>query len=90
MVEAGWKNILHKGAPVVGDPYVATGVLYALNLNFLELRSHKDYQFTKPVWVNKEVLGQPDVISANSRWRGNLYCSNRKMNVEHTNLTEPV
>lgn len=90
MVEAGWKNILHKGAPIVGDPYVASGVLYALNLNFLELRSHKDYQFTKPVWVNKEVLGQPDTISANTRWRGNLYCSNRKMQVCHIALTEPV
>ena len=90
MVEAGWKNILHKGAPMVGDPYVASGVLYALNLNFLELRSHKDYQFTKPVWVNKEVLGQPDTISANTRWRGNLYCSNRKMQVCHIALTEPV
>lgn len=90
MVEAGWKNILHKGAPVVGDPYVPAGTLYALNLNFIELRSHKDYQFTKPVWANREVLGQPDVISANTRWRGNLYCSNRKMQVEHVNLTEPV
>ncbi len=90
MVEAGWKNILHKGAPIVGDPYVTAGYLDALNLNFLELRSHKDYQFTKPVWVNKEVLGQPDTISANTRWRGNLYCSNRKMQVRHTNLTEPV
>jgi hypothetical protein len=90
MVEAGWKNILHKGAPIVGDPYVPTGYLDALNLNFLELRSHKDYQFTKPVWVNKEVLGQPDTISANTRWRGNMYCSNRKMQVRHINLTEPV
>ena len=90
MVEAGWKNILHKGAPIVGDPYVTAGYLDALNLNFLELRSHKDYQFTKPVWANREVLGQPDTISANTRWRGNLYCSNRKMQVRHTNLTEPV
>lgn len=89
MVEAGWKNVLHKGAPVVGDPYVPAGTLYALNLNFLELRSHKDYQFTKPVWVDKEILGQPDIISANTRWRGNLYCSNRKMQVCHINVAEP-
>jgi len=90
MIEAGWDNIMHKGAPVVGDPYIAVGVLYTLNLNFISLRSHKDYQFTKPVWQAKTVLGQPDVITADTRWRGNLYCSNRKMQVAHTNLTEPV
>jgi hypothetical protein len=90
MVEAGWQNITHKGAPIVADGGMSTGRLAALNLNFLSLRSHKDYNFTTPVWVNKEVLGQPDVISANTRWRGNLYCSNRKMHVLHTNLTEPA
>jgi hypothetical protein len=89
MVEAGWENITHKGAPMVGDA-VGTGKLCALNLNFLSLRSHKDYNFTTPVWTAKTVLGQPDVITADTRWRGNLYCSNRKMHVLHTNLTEPV
>ena len=90
MVEAGWDNITHKGAPIVGDPYVTSGYLEALNLNFLHLRSHREFNFTTPVWVNKEVLGQPDTITANTRWRGNLYCSSRKMHIRHTNLTEPV
>ena len=90
MVEAGWDNITHKGAPIVADGGVATGNLYALNLNFLSLRSHKDYNFTKPVWMAKTVLGQPDVITADTRWRGNLYCSNRRMHCLHSNLTEPV
>ena len=90
MVEAGWQNITHKGSPIVGDAYATTGVLDALNLNFLSLRAHKDYNFTTPTWLAKTVLGQPDVITADTRWRGNLYCSNRKMQVRHTNLTEPV
>jgi hypothetical protein len=89
MVEAGWQNITHKGAPIVGDA-VPTGRLYALNLNYISLRSHKDFNFTTPVWVTKEVLGQPDVMTANTRWRGNLYVSNRRMHVLHTGLTEPV
>jgi hypothetical protein len=89
-VEAGWQNITHKGAPIVADTGVSTGYLYALNLNFLSLRSHKDYNFTAPKWVTKEVLGQPDVMTADTRWRGNLVCSNRKMHVLHTNLTEPI
>jgi hypothetical protein len=90
MVEAGWQNIMHKGAPIVSDGGVTTGYLYALNLNFLSLRSHKDYNFTAPKWVTKEVLGQPDTITADTRWRGNLLCSNRKAHVKHTNLSEPV
>lgn len=90
MVEAGWQNITHKGAPIVADTGVSTGYLYALNLNFLSLRSHKDYNFTAPKWVTKEVLGQPDVMTADTRWRGNLVCSNRRMHVEHSNLTEPT
>ena len=90
MIEAGWDNITHKGAPVVADPYVTSGELMALNLNYLSLRSHKDYNFTTPVWEKKSVLGKPDDISANTRWVGNLYCSNRRMHVKHTNMTAPV
>ena len=87
-VQAGWQNITHKGAPIVADSGISAGRLMALNTLFLNLRSHKDYNFTTPVWLAKTVLGQPDVITADTRWRGNLYCSNRKMHVLHTNLTE--
>jgi hypothetical protein len=90
MVEAGWENIKHKGAPIVADIGVPTGWLFALNLRHLSLRAHKDFNFTKPVWVSKEVLGQPDSISANTRWIGNLFCTNRKMHVLHTNLSKAV
>lgn len=93
ILKAGWKHITHKGVPIVADSgytFTTSGTLDALNLRFLHLRSHKDFNFTTPQWVNKEVLGQPDTISANTRWRGNLYCTSRKMHVRHTNLTEPT
>ena len=90
MVQAGWTNIMHDGAPIVSDPYLSAGELMALNLNYLSLRSHKDYNFTTPVWESKSVLGQPDNISANTRWVGNLICSNRKMHCYHDNLTAPA
>ena len=90
MVEAGWKNILHDGAPIVADSYYSTGVLDAFNLRFLSLRAHKDYNFTTPVWLSKAILGQPDTLTADTRWRGNLFCTNRNMQVRHTGLTEPV
>ena len=90
MVKAGWQNIWHENAPIVADPYITDGELMALNLNYLSLRSHPKFNFTTPVWVSKEVLGKPDDISANTRWIGNLYCSNRKMHVLHTKLTAPA
>lgn len=90
MVEAGWANTMHKGAPIVADPYYSAGVLDALNLRFLSLRAHKDYNFTTPEWVAKKEGGQPDTWTANSRLRGNLYCNNRQMHVRHTGLTEPA
>ncbi len=90
MIEAGWDHIMHKQAPIVADAGYTAGTLDALNLQYLHLRSHKDYNFTKPVWLDKAVLGQPDTDSANTRWRGNLYCTHRKMHVRHTNLTEPA
>lgn len=90
MVEAGWDNIMHKGAPIVADPYYSTGYLDALNLNYLSLRSHSKYNFTTPEWVAKKESGQPDTITANTRWRGNLFCSNRQLHVRHTNLVEPT
>jgi len=89
-VEAGWENMTHKGALMVSDKGVASGDLYALNLNFLSLRSHPKYNFTSPVWNAKTVLGQPDVITADTRWRGNLMCSNRRMHVYANSLTEPA
>lgn len=90
VVAAGWLNVTHKGAPIVADTYYAEGVLDALNLNYLSLRSHGDLNFTMPEWVAKKEAGQPDIWTANSRWRGNLYNSNRQMHVRHTNLEEPM
>ena len=89
MVSAGWRHIMHKGAYIVADAGVPTGWLFALNLNYLMFRAHKDFNFTAPVWASKEILGQPDVMSANTRFVGNLFCTNRKMQVLHTNLTPP-
>ena len=94
MVEAGWDHVLFRGAPVVADTRytmsAGKGTLDALNLNYLSLRSHKDYNFTKPEWIAKKESGQPDTITANSRWRGNLHCKHRAMQVRHTNLSEPT
>jgi hypothetical protein len=86
----GFDNIVFKGAPMVSDTYYddnLTGVMDALNLNFMHLRGQKDKNFTMPKWVDMTILGQPDVWTANTRFIGNLMCSNRQMQVRHSGLT---
>ena len=87
LVRAGFDNILHKRAPVVADDNQTAGYLDALNLNYLKIMTHQDYNFTEPKWeYDKE---QPDAKTANTRWIGQLVCTNRKAHCRHTGLTEP-
>lgn len=88
LVNAGFDNVLFKTAPIIADDNQASGVLDALNTRFLNIRTHKDYQFTTPTW---EPLAPttPDKLVANCRWVGQLVCSNRKAHCRHTNLSEP-
>jgi len=87
MVEAGFDNVLHKGAPVVADDNVNSGDFFALNTNFLKLKAHKDYNFTAPKWIAKEESGQPDNIYCNTRWVGQLACTHRKAHLRATGVT---
>lgn len=88
LVEAGFDNVLHKRAPIVADDNQAVGRLDALNLNYLKIKTHKDFNFTKPKWeYDKE---QPDTFVANVRYSGQLVCTHRKAHVRHDNLTEPT
>ena len=90
MLEAGWAHVTHKGIPMVADVNYPAKQLDALNLNVLSLRAHKDFNFTVPKWIDKEVLGQPDLMTASSRFRGNLTCSDRNLQTRYTNLIPPA
>jgi len=86
----GFDNVVYKGSPIVADTYYddnLTGTMDALNLNFMHLRAHAMKNFTTPEWIAMKEGGQPDVWTANSRFIGNLFCSNRQMQVRHTGLT---
>ena len=90
LVEAGFDNILHKSAPIIADDNVPSGYIYCLNTNYLALKAHKDYNFTKPEWIAKKESGQPDHIYINTRWVGQLVCTHRKAHVLATGVTEPA
>ncbi len=85
LVKAGFDNILFGGVPVVADNKVSTGRCYGLNLEFLDIMTHKDYNFPKPVWDN--ALATPETKVAYLKWSGNLICKNRKAHALHTALT---
>lgn len=87
LVKAGFDNIMHKRAPIVADDNQTAGYLDALNLNYLKIKTHQDWNFTAPKWeYDKE---QPDAMTANTRWVGQLVCYHRKAHCRHTNLSEP-
>lgn len=86
LVKAGFDNILFGGMPVVTDNKVGAGTLYALNMNFLDIKTHKDYNFPKPTW-REAAANDPETMIAYEKWSGNLICSNRQAHAVHTGLT---
>lgn len=89
LADAGFANVLFGGAPVVADDKCGSGVCVGLNTQYLKIKTHRDYSFTKPNWaVFAEAY--PDKLAANSRWIGQLVCSHRAAHVKHTNLSEPA
>lgn len=86
LVDAGFDNVLFSGAPVVADDKQSTGILDAVNTNYLSIKTHSKYAFTMPKWEYSK--DQPDTLVANTRYGGQLVCSNRKAHCRHTNLTD--
>ena len=87
LVNASFDNVLFGSVPVVADDKQSSGILDALNLRFLKVKSHTKWKFTTPMWEYSK--DQPDTLTANTRWIGQLVCTNRKAHCRHTNLTEP-
>jgi len=50
LVKAGFDNVMFGSTPLVADDKCSSGDVIALNTNYLYLKAHKDFNFTKPVW----------------------------------------
>jgi hypothetical protein len=85
LVNAGFDNILFGGAPVVSDNKQAAGTVDALNTNFLDIWTHEDFNFTKPVWA--AAVATPDLKTSAIKWSGQLICKNRKAHARRTGIT---
>lgn len=85
LANAGFDNILFKGVPLVADDNQSDGYVDGLNLEYLKIKTHEKYQFTKPVWEYSK--DQPDTLTANVRWIGQLVCSHRRAQVRATDVS---
>jgi len=88
LVDAGFDNVLFGGVPVVADDKQSDGITDALNLRYLKAKTHTKWPFTTPKWEYSK--DQPDTLTANTRWIGQIICTNRKGHCRHTNLSEPT
>lgn len=84
LIQAGFDNIIFSNAPMVADEKQSAGIIDGLNTRFLKLKTHKEYAFTRPIWIPDP--DQPDAKTANTRWSGQLVCKHRDAHCRHTNL----
>lgn len=73
--DAGFQNLLFKGAPVLYDTYVPAGIMYFLNTKYIRLVGHKDNWFKTTPFVRPN---NQDARYAQIICYGNLTISNRK------------
>lgn len=78
LADAGFDNLLFKGAPVAFDTYIgdlSAGNMYFLNSKYLNLFVHKDANFATTDFVTPQ---DQDAKTAKILFMGELTCSNRR------------
>ena len=73
--EAGFQNLLFKGAPIMYDVHAPAGTMFFINSKYLKLVGHTDKWFAQTDFVRPE---NQDARFALIMCYGNLVCSNRK------------
>ena len=84
VADAGWKNVLFRGTPVVVDNRCPTGYLFMINEEYLKLFTHtkRDFKFEpfiKPV--------NQDIATSKIYWAGILACDNPRLQGVMTSIT---
>ena len=85
MADAGFQNLMFKGAPITFDKYVAAGDMYFLNLKYITLAKLDDVWFSVSDWLTPT---NADVVYKHIRLYGNLVFSNRARQAAATALTD--
>ena len=74
MADAGFQNLMYKGAPWTFDAANADGVIYMLNTKYLQLVRHSDTWFKPTPFVRTNTV---DAVYSQILCYGQLTCSNR-------------
>lgn len=82
--DAGFQNLLFKGAPILFDTYVGAGKMYFLNTKYIRLIGHNDVWFKTTPFVRPNNM---DARYAQILCYGELTISNRKRQGVLTNKT---
>ena len=82
IAKLGFKGIQYGNAEIIYDTYVPDGYLYILNTDYFKLFVLRDFSF---IDFNEPL--DYDYSVAHIRWKGNLFCTNRKMQYKFTALT---
>ena len=84
MADAGFQNLMFKGAPVTFDGSCASGVVYFLNTKYLQLVRHSDVWFKPTPFVRPT---NQDAVFSQILCYGQLTCSNRARQGKLTGAT---
>ncbi len=85
LADAGFDNVLFKGAALTSDERQTANYIDGYNTKYLDIIHHSERNFTKPEW--KAEIRTPETYTCNTRWMGQLVCSNRLAHVRATNVT---
>lgn len=85
LVDAGFDNVLFKGAAVIADERQSPKYVDAYNTQYLDIIHHSERNFTRPEW--KAEIRTPETFTCNTRWMGQLVCSNRKAHARFANVS---
>ena len=83
--DVGFDNVLFKGAAIVSDERQTANYIDGYNTKYLDIIHHSERNFTKPEW--KAEIRTPETFTCNTRWMGQLVCTNRLGHVRATNVT---
>lgn len=81
---AGFENLTFKGKPITYGNYISTGLMFGLNLNYIDLVVDTETDFiTTPFVVPTNQTAKVAFIL----WRGNMITDNRRRNFKLTSIT---
>lgn len=82
----GFTSLFFYGDPVIADPGCPALAWYGLCMKTFEFVIDPDYKMKASAWENGRPLGYPNAVYRDVSFRGNLKCTERRVNFAFTAL----